>query len=405
MSLVKNPAEDISLNILKIITDLKIKPSDFINIFKNKKDIIQTTQYFVNKGKSSLRLFKESNNNAARLSSMTSFIDCLARNDFFLLNISQKEYPELLKEIYFPPPLLFCKGKKVINDNSLKIAVVGTRNCSDYGQEAAAYISRELSKLGFIIVSGMALGIDRTAHYMAIKESGGSIGVLGTGIDIEYPYENKKLYREIIENGGLVTEFLPGTPPLKGNFPARNRIISGMSIGVIVIEAGEKSGAVITAKTAIRENREVFAVPGSIFSDNSKGCHGLIKSGAKLIENIEDILEELSNYIKNPIYYNSINPGISKNLEILDSETGINTVLNEKQGKSHYLAGSIKPESFPDDDYFKVYSCIGFREKSLEEIINASCININKVLQILSYFQLRNIVKENSFNNFIKVFS
>lgn len=396
--------EQNNLNILKIIVDLKIKPSDFINIFKTKKDLNQAIQYFLTKEKNRLRLFKESSNKVNASDKIASFIKCLAKNNSFMLNISQRQYPELLREIYFPPPLLFCKGEKIIKENSLKIAVVGTRNCSDYGKEVAAYISRALSKIGFMIASGMALGIDKIAHMEALKEAGGSIGVLGTGIDITYPYENIKLYNEIIENGGLVTEFLPGTPPLKGNFPARNRIISGMSIGVIVIEAGEKSGAVVTAKSAVRENREVFAVPGNIFSDKSKGCHILIKSGAKLIENIDDILEELSNYINNPVYQNSIKSGTVGNSGNLAAGKRLITAQGEKHENNHYPLNKINPVDFPDNDYVKIYNCIGFREKSLEEIIRQSCLNINKVLQIVSYFQLNNIIKENSFNNFVKVF-
>jgi DNA processing protein len=395
---------EINLNILKIITDLKIKPSDFIHIFKTKKDLNQAIDYFFTKEKNTLRLFKENHIKSPVSDNMALCLQFLAKNNSFILNISQMEYPELLKEIYFPPPLLFCKGRKIISGNNLKIAIVGTRNCSDYGLEAASYISRELSKTGFSIVSGMALGVDKTAHMAAIKEVGGSIGVLGTGIDIAYPNENKKLYNEIIENGGLVTEFLPGTPPLKINFPARNRIISGMSIGVIVIEAGEKSGAVVTAKSAIRENREVFAVPGSIFSDKSKGCHRLIKSGAKLIENIDDILEELSNYVNNPKYKNSINLDIPENPGNSFAGKRLNNALDEEHKNNQNSLKKITPKDFPDEDYFRVYSCIGFREKSLEEIINTTCLNINKVLKIISYLQLNNIVKENSFNNFIKVF-
>jgi DNA processing protein len=404
MNLEELPDNEINLNILKIITDLKIKPLEFIYVFKTKKDLKQTINYFFSKDKNNLKLFKENHNKVTTPGSIASSLRSLAKNKSFMLNISQSGYPEFLKEIYFPPPLLFCKGVKIKPENKLKIAVVGTRKCSDYGQEVAAYISRELSKIGFIIVSGMALGIDKTVHSMAIKEAGGSIGILGTGIDIEYPYENKKIYNEIIENGGLITEFLPGTPPLKFNFPARNRIISGMSIGVIVIEAGEKSGAVVTAKTAIRENREVFAVPGSIFSDNSKGCHNLIKSGAKLIENIDDILEELSNYIKNPKYSNSINLEIMENQENSFATKKLSILLEEEHKSSQNVLREMTPGNFPDEDYFKVYSCVGFREKSLEEIIKTTGLDINKALQIISYFQFKNIIKENTFNNFIKVF-
>jgi len=395
---------EISLNILKIISDLKTKPSDFINIFKIKADLAEAVNYFTAKEKNNLRLFGESRCKEGSPDKSAVCLSTLTDNNAFMINISQKEYPELLKEIYFPPPILFCKGLKNISENNLKIAVVGTRRCSDYGQEAAGYISRELSKIGFTIISGMALGIDKTAHFAAIKETGGSIGVLGTGIDIEYPYENKRLYNEIIVNGGLVTEFLPGTPPLKSNFPARNRIISGMSIGVIVIEAGEKSGAVVTAKSAIRENREVFAVPGSIFSDKSKGCHNLIKSGAKLVESIDDILDELSNYIKDPKYND---PTCQKQFECSKNFINgkiLNTERDKKNKNNQNYSDSINPEYFPDDDYLKVFNCLGFTEKSLEEIIMTTCLNINKVLQIISYLQLKKIIKENSFNNFVKIF-
>ncbi|MEI7616686.1 MAG: DNA-processing protein DprA, partial [Actinomycetota bacterium] len=371
---VKMSDAQISLNILKIISDLKTKPSDFINIFKIKANLTEAVNYFTAKEQNNLRLFGDSHCTKGSPDRSTLCLGALASNNSFMINISQKEYPELLKEIYFPPPLLFCKGLKNISENNLKIAVVGTRRCSDYGHEAAAYISKELSKIGFTIISGMALGIDKTAHFAAIKETGGSIGVLGTGIDIEYPYENKKLYSEIIENGGLVTEFLPGTPPLKSNFPARNRIISGMSIGVIVIEAGEKSGAVVTAKSAIRENREVFAVPGSIFSDKSKGCHNLIKSGAKLVENIDDILDEFSNYIKDSKYNNPIRQKQFECSKNFVNGKILNTASDKKHKNNQNYSDSITPGYLPDNDYVKVYECIGFKEKSLEEIIVQTCL-------------------------------
>lgn len=396
--------DEISLRILKLIVDHKIKPSDFINVYKTKKDISQTIKYILTEEKKCLRLFTENESKSRISDKIYSLMKCLDKNNSFILDISHEHYPELLKEIYFPPPLLFCKGGEIIKEKRLKIAVVGTRNCSDYGREAAAYISRELSKIGFTIASGMALGIDKIAHLEALKEKGGSIGVLGTGIDITYPYENKKLYNEILENGGLITEFLPGTPPLKCNFPARNRIISGISIGVIVIEANERSGAVVTAKSAIRENREVFAVPGSIFSEKSKGCHMLIKSGAKLAEGIDDILEELSNYINDPSYKNSISISTAGNYKNFILKNSSASALGKDQKNKHHRLTQIKPENFPDKDYLRVYECFGYREKSLEEINRETSLNINKILQIVSYLEINNIIKENSFNNFVKVF-
>lgn len=385
---------EINLKILKLLFSLKIKPSDFINIYKKNGDIKLTADYFFDNKKDALKLFNEKDKNCNKDAdeNLNSIIKYFNSSAVFLLNISQRQYPELLKEIYFPPPLLFCKGEKIIKARNLKIAVVGTRNCSDYGREAAGYLSRQLSKIGFTVVSGMALGVDKYAHEEAIKEQGGSIGILGTGIDIKYPDDNKYLFGKILENGSLVTEFLPGTPPLKNNFPARNRIISGISIGTIVIEAGEKSGAIVTAKSAIRENREVFAVPGNIFSDKSRGCHSLIKSGAKLVQDIDDILEELDNYIKNPDYQNLLD------LSMLDDMKNfkINYFNNYQKSNGNLI-------NFPDEDYLKVYNCLGYRQKSIEEIISISGIGIKKVLQILSFLLLKNIAKENNFNYFIKV--
>jgi len=396
---------EINLEILKLLFSLKIKPSDFINVYKNNKNIKLTSDYFLNKEKKNPRLFNDDKNCSVKISKeLNSMVDYLYKNDICVLNLSQMEYPEFLKEIYFPPPLLFCKGNDVIKNKNLKIAIVGTRDCSDYGKEVAAYLSRQLSKMGFTIVSGMAIGIDRIAHEEAIKETGGSIGVLGTGIDIKYPYENRCLFEEIVKNGNLVSEFPPGTPPLKSNFPARNRIISGMSVGVIVIEAGQKSGAIITAKSAIKENREVFAVPGNIFSDKSKGCHDLIKAGAKLTESVDDILEELENYIKNPLYGKSINFNKTADIENFKENYCGSDVLkhksNHKRGSSSENNENL--ENFPGDDYIKIYNCLGYKEKSLEEITAISGLDIRKVLQIISFFQLNNIAKEKNFNNFIK---
>ena len=400
----------INLKLLYLLNNLKIKPLDFINIYKNKKDINKTINYFLNYNNINVSLFDDKNekNDKYFKDEIKNELNILNQNllkeSTFILNITQDEYPELLKEIYFPPPILFCKGEKIKNNKNLKIAIVGTRNCSNYGKEVSFFLSKELSKIGFVIVSGMALGIDAEAHKAAIKEIGGSIGVLGTGIDVKYPYENKNLFEEIIKNGSLITEFLPGTPPLKSNFPARNRIISGVSVGVIVIEAAQRSGAIITAKTALRENREVFAIPGNIFSQTSKGCHSLIKNGAKLVDAIDDILVELENYIKDIKYSKSLDfktidnkfdNNESFNILSLDNNTGIikNKFLNNKKIL----------QQLPDEDYLKIYNFIGYKEKNLEEIINFTGINVKKVLQVLSFFQIKNIIIEKDFNNFVKV--
>lgn len=211
-----------------------------------------------------------------------------------IILMEDQEYPSLLKEIYDPPALLYMKGS--LQNFSTGIAVVGARRCSSYGKNIAETFSRELAKAGITIISGGARGIDTCAHRGAL-ETGSTIAVLGNGVDIVYPPENKPLFSQIIEKGALLSEYAPGTPPLAGNFPARNRLISGLSQGILVVEAAEKSGSLITANLALEQNREIFSVPGSIFSELSKGTHKLIQQGAKLASSSQDVLEELGVFI------------------------------------------------------------------------------------------------------------
>jgi len=210
------------------------------------------------------------------------------------ITIEDKNYPAILKKIDNPPKKLYIKGE--IKNNELCFAIVGTRNCSDYGKQVTLDISRNLSKNGLTIVSGLAPGIDTFAHRAVVEQKRRTIAVLGTGIDEEsiYPKENIILARKIIEFGGcIISEYPPKTKGNKFNFPNRNRIISGLSLGVLVVEAKEKSGSLITANFALKQNKKLFAIPGPIYSINSKGTNGLIKKGAKLVEDFRDILEEL----------------------------------------------------------------------------------------------------------------
>jgi len=200
-------------------------------------------------------------------------------------------YPLLLSQIPDPPVCLFVKGE--IRPDEPCIAVVGTRRASSYGRLVAERIARELASQGICVVSGLARGIDSSAHRGALEAGGRTLAVLGTGLDIAYPPENKELQEEIALRGALITEFPLGTMPHPWNFPQRNRIISGLSYGVVVVEAPEDSGALITAATAAEQGREVFAVPGDVTREKSKGCHRLIKEGAKLVEGASDIIEEI----------------------------------------------------------------------------------------------------------------
>ncbi len=209
-----------------------------------------------------------------------------------LLTISSEDYPSLLRQIFDPPPLLFLRGELTKEDSSA-LAIVGSRLATVYGRLVTERLAFQLAKRGITIVSGLARGIDSAAHQGALKAGGRTLAVLGCGVDVIYPPENKGLMEQIMARGAVISEFPLGTPPEPGNFPQRNRLISGLSLGVIVVEASERSGALITAQCALDQGREVFAIPGNINVRTSKGTNKLIKEGAKLVAGIEDILEEL----------------------------------------------------------------------------------------------------------------
>ena len=210
-----------------------------------------------------------------------------------LLPFSDASYPARLRMIADPPPLLYVKGELSSADDKA-VAIVGSRSASDYGRRVARDLSRGLASLGFTVVSGMARGIDGMAHETALSSGGRTIAVLGSGVERAYPSEHDKLYRRISENGAVISELPVGTRPVAFNFPARNRLISGLSLGVVVVEATEKSGSLITASLAVEQGREVFAVPGEVGASRSRGAHRLIRQGAKLVENVDDILEEIA---------------------------------------------------------------------------------------------------------------
>ena len=215
-----------------------------------------------------------------------------------VLILDDGSYPALLREIDDPPPVLYVKGDWQACFDQPAVGVIGSRMCSTYGENASEMLARDLASRGICIISGLARGIDAAAHKGAMRGQGRTIAVLGTGLDAVYPRENTGLTREILASGGcLVTQFPLRTPPLKDNFPYRNRIISGLSLGVLIVEASERSGSLITARLAAEQNREVMAVPGNITSGNSFGTNYLIKSGAKLVQQWQDVVTELPSEI------------------------------------------------------------------------------------------------------------
>ncbi|MDP3016791.1 MAG: DNA-processing protein DprA, partial [Deltaproteobacteria bacterium] len=209
-----------------------------------------------------------------------------------IITLKDEVYPPRLRDIYDPPALLYLKGE-LKKEDELAVSIVGSRKTTPYGRWITEKISQTLVRYGVTIVSGMARGVDSVAHWGAISGGGRTLAVLGCGVDVVYPPENRNLFSKIIEQGAVLSEFPMGSPPEGGHFPKRNRIISGLSMGVVVVEAGPDSGSLITANYALEQGREVFAIPGNVGADGSRGTNRLIKDGAKLVESSEDILEEI----------------------------------------------------------------------------------------------------------------
>ncbi len=286
-----------------------------------------------------------------------------------IITASNFLYPKSLLNIYDFPPFLYVKG--TLREDDINVAVVGSRMATTYGKFSTQRLCQELALHGITIVSGMARGIDSAAHTGALTGKGRTIAVLGCGIDIVYPLENKKLLEKISENGAVITEFPFSTPPSGPNFPARNRIISGMSLGVVVIEAGDKSGSLITARLALEQGREVFAVPGSIDSPGSRGTHKLIREGAKLIESVHDILEEITPQIEG-------------------------SRLKAKVKETRERPGSIKPQNMKnlDDTQRTVLKSISGKPKNVDTIIAKTGFKAGDILNILLTLELEGYIEQ-----------
>ncbi|WKV09143.1 DNA-processing protein DprA [Thermoanaerobacterium sp. CMT5567-10] len=283
------------------------------------------------------------------------------------LLIDDNEYPKLLREIYDAPQVLYVKGD-IRESDDISMAIVGSRNATSYGRSVSEKLSYELSKHGFTIVSGMARGIDSLAHKGAIKAGGRTIAVLGCGVNIVYPEENKRLMEYIISNGAVVSEYPLDYLPIAGNFPARNRIISGLSLGVVVVEAGVKSGSLITAKFALEQGRDVFAVPGFITSAYSKGTNELIKQGAKLVTSSSDILEE----------YN-----FREDIKVRINDQLINTLSSEEK---------------------KLYMAIVDCPRDIEELVEIMKFPVSKVNYLLSSLLFKGLIVRLPGNKYEKSF-
>ncbi len=312
-----------------------------------------------------------------------------------MISLFDAFYPVSLREIYDPPPVLFYKGdliERMGGDQSQNykeglmermtgtrsprtaraIAIVGSRHSTTYGRKVAETLARELSALGICVVSGLAEGIDSWAHLGAKDQKGGTIAVLGNGMDIYYPRRNRSLQEELCQKGTVLSEYRLRTLPLRHHFPARNRIISGLADGVVVVEASEDSGALITADFALEEGKSVFAIPGNIYHRNTRGTHALLKDGARLVERVEDILEELYPHLLSQKGRTASN-GLFSEAEILAN-------LSEEE-KLLYLQVDQEP-------------------KHIDDLSRMANIEVNKALGILLQLEIKGLIIQEPAMNF-----
>ena len=314
------------------------------------------------------------------LNEVEKIIKYCNENKIDILCIEDKMYPRRLLHIYNPPCVLFIRGKLPDIDNEMAIAFVGTRKCSAYGICVADKIGREFAAAGGLVISGMALGVDAAANEAALRAGAQTVAVLGCGVDICYPPKHKRLMQKIIENGAVISEFIPGTPPDKHNFPMRNRIMSGLALGVLVAEAPARSGALITAKHAEEQGRDVFAVPGDITNPCSHGTNRLIADGAKLVMCAEDIICE---------YREAYGHCLNDNEEIKK---------NQDDGEDREFAELL--EGCGDETQRSVLAAIGRTSSHIDDIVLRSGLDMKEVLPMLTMFEISGIVEQTSGKHF-----
>ena len=288
-----------------------------------------------------------------------------------LIAYHDPDYPGLLRELHDPPPLLFAVGHRE-KINTVQFAIVGSRNPTEAGKRLAVDFASELADYGLTITSGLAFGIDYSSHLGALQAGGDTIAVLGNGLDRVYPSRHRDIAERIIGQGLLVAQFSPGTPPLPYHFPMRNRIISGMSTGVLVVEAAKESGSLSTARHALEQGREVFAIPGSIHNPLARGCHALIKSGAKLAENTRDIIEELGPLAVATLEHTKARPGKKKEFAL-------------------------------DGEYKFLIEKMGFEAVTVNELVSMTGLKTEAVSSMLLILELNGLVESENGGRYIRV--
>lgn len=326
-----------------------------------------------------------------------------------IITYYDEDYPPLLKQIDNPPLLLYVRGE-LKSEDALSIALVGSREAKDYGRRVSYQLSFQLAQRGLTVISGFAKGIDTCAHRGALEAKGRTIAVLGNGLSIIYPAGNSELVEKVIDSGALVSEFPMGMKPRAENFPRRNRIISGLSFGTVVVEASNRSGALITARLACEQGREVFAVPGEIFSELSTGTHKLIDAGAKLIGTVDDLLNALPPHFQNQIAAAAAVSGSDGNTQTqqplpfnkvepkrIDKEI-TSTATSEKRDTTP----AIPPPNLTTDEK-TIFNAIGTPSSHIDTIVRTTELPIGQVSSVLLMLELKGIIQQLPGKMFAKV--
>ena len=327
-------------------------------------------------------------------------LETCAEKEIFVLTAQDAAYPNRLRSIYDAPILLYGRGAMPLFDDEATIAMVGTRSCTPYGIQAAEQLGYELGRQGAIVVSGLAKGIDAAAHRGALRGGGFVAGVLGCGVDVIYPESSRRLYEDVAATGVLLSEYPSGTPPERSHFPERNRIISGLSLGVVVVEAPERSGALITANMALEQGRDVFAVPGPIYADSSRGCNQLIREGAGLVMDGWDVLEGYQSRFPHRLHCDKTRlPKLPEDGRGAEQEQPARPVEEEKLP----VLDLRKDTAGLTDDQIRILRILNAQEGKLtDDVAVETDLPVRRVLSALTVLEIDGYIRQQSARRFVR---
>lgn len=333
-------------------------------------------------------------------------LEVCAAKEIFILTAQDAAYPHRLRSIYDAPILLYGRGAMPLFDDEATVAVVGTRSCTPYGIRTAEQLGYELGRQGAIVVSGLAKGIDAAAHCGALRGGGFVAGVLGCGIDVVYPASSRRLYEDVAATGVLLSEYPPGTPPERAHFPERNRIISGLSLGVVVVEAPERSGALITANMALEQGRDVFAVPGPIDASNSRGCNQLIRDGAGLVMDGWDVLEGYQSRFPHRLHCDPVRlPELPEDgIEPEQEKTAVSAKVVALEAEEKLPVLDLRENTAGlTDDQIHILRILNAQEGKLtDDVAVETDLPMRRVLSALTVLEIDGYIRQQSARRFVR---